>query len=135
MILDQSGNLYGTTSWGGSGGGGTVFGLTPGSGGWTFDTLYSFSGGDGGGPVSKLIMDAAGDLYGTSYLDGAYGHGAVFKLTRSNGGWTYTSLHDFNVSDGGGPMSDLVFDAKGNLYGTAAYYGPGSNGVVFEITP
>ena len=139
LIIDPSGNLYGTTTGGGSGSGGTVFELTPANVGWTFKTLYSFSG-NGGGPSDKLVMDAAGNLYGTTYIDGAYGYGTVFKLTPSNGGWTYTSLHDFTGgSDGANPISSLVFDANGNLYGTASQGGtgncPGGCGVVFEITP
>jgi uncharacterized repeat protein (TIGR03803 family) len=58
-------------------------------------------------------MDAAGNLYGTTLADGANGYGAVFKLTPSNGSWTYTSLHDFtNGSDGGYPYSTLVLDPR-----------------------
>jgi uncharacterized repeat protein (TIGR03803 family) len=141
LIIDASGNLYGTTSSGGSGGGGTVFELTPTSGGWTFTTLYSFSGpggclGEPSGPQDKLFMDAVGNLYGTTYCDGAYNAGSVFKLTPSNGGWIYTSLHDFTGGDDGEyPISSLVMDAKGNLYGTASQGGASGNGVVYEITP
>jgi uncharacterized repeat protein (TIGR03803 family) len=81
-------------------------------------------------------MDAAGNLYGTTYWDGAYASGAVFKLTPSNGGWTYTSLHDFTGgSDGADPISNVVFDANGNLYGTTSYGGAYNYGVVWEITP
>ncbi|MGA2372798.1 MAG: choice-of-anchor tandem repeat GloVer-containing protein [Candidatus Korobacteraceae bacterium] len=134
LIIDQSGNLYGTTLESGSSGGGTVFELTPANGGWTFNTQYSFLGNVG--PEAKLIMDAAGNLYGTTYYDGAYGAGSVFKLTPSNGGWTYTSLHDFSAgSDGALPVSNVVFDANGDLYGTASYGGGYGHGVVWEITP
>jgi uncharacterized repeat protein (TIGR03803 family) len=81
-------------------------------------------------------MDAAGNLYGTTLADGANGYGAVFKLTPSNGIWTYTSLHDFtNGIDGGYPYSTLVLDQRGNLYGTASSGGTQGLGVVFEITP
>ena len=137
LILDPSGNLYGTTQLGGSGGGGTAFELTPANGGWTLNTLYGgFSPGCCGGPYDKLVMDAAGNLYGTTASGGAYGGGNVFKLTHGIGGWTYTSLYDFTGgSDGANPISTLVFDANGNLYGTAAYGGAYGNGVVFEITP
>ena len=134
LILDSSGNLYGTTPSGGGGGGGTVWELTPFNGGWTFHTLYGLSG--QGGSWGKLLMDATGNLYGTAAGDGAYGQGAVFKLTLSGGVWTYTSLHDFTGgSDGGNPFSNLVFDANGNLYGTTFAGGVYSYGVVFEITP
>ena len=141
LIADSSGNFYGTTTGGGSGNGGTVFELTPTSGGWMFQTIYSFQG--SGGPWEKLVMDAAGNLYGTTFYDGAYGCGAVFKLTPSNGRWNYRSLHDFTCgNDGSTPISNLVFDASGNLYGTA--YGGGTGfcpnhynrcGVIYKITP
>jgi uncharacterized repeat protein (TIGR03803 family) len=136
-MLSPSGNLYGTTSTGGSGGGGTVFELTSASGGWKFNTLYALSGQFGF--VDKLVMDAAGNLYGTTPYGGAYAYGSVFKLTFSNGSWTYTSLHDFcsggyPCSDGGWPLCSLVLDANGNLYGTTAIGGTSGFGTVFEVT-
>jgi len=144
LILNPSGNLYGTTTLFGPGGGGTVFELMPANDGFTFSTLYGL-GSPGGGPMEKLTMDAAGNLYGTTYAGGNYFYGSVFKLTPSSGGWTYTSLHDFckgglPCSDGAHPISGIVIDANGNLYGTTSR--GGSNGcfgygcgVVFEITP
>ncbi len=70
-------------------------------------------------------MDGAGDLYGTTYCDGAYGQGSVFKLTHINGAWTSATLYSFTWRlDGGYPMSNVVIDANGNLYGTTAYGGP-----------
>jgi len=134
LIRDQAGNLYGTTFTAGANGGGTVYEFSPSNGGWTLTTLYSFSG--GGGPYAVLTMDAAGNLYGTTLLDGAYGQGNVFKLTPSNGSWTYTSLHDFTGgSDGGQPFGQVTLDANGNLYGTASIGGASNKGVVWEITP
>ena len=139
LILDPSGNLFGTTQYGGNNSGGTVFELTPTSGGgWTFNTLYGLSCGPQycGGPLDKLVLDASGNLYGTTNIDGAYGYGSVFKLTPSNGGWTYTSLHDFTgYADGANPSCRLVFDANGNLFGTAYTGGAYGWGVIFEITP
>jgi uncharacterized repeat protein (TIGR03803 family) len=139
LIFDQSGNIYGTTGLGGSSDrGGTVFELMPNSkGSWTETLLHSFTQiGDGGGPAGALTMDAAGNLYGTTNGNGAYGFGAVFKLTPSNGSWTYTSLHDFTGgSDGGLPVSNVIFDANGNLYGTAYGGGGYGYGFVWEITP
>jgi uncharacterized repeat protein (TIGR03803 family) len=139
LIIDNSGNLYGTTLYDGDGGGGTVFGLTAANGGWLFNLLYGLSGAGQylyRGPWDKLVMDSAGNLYGTTFIDGAYGAGSVFKLTPSNGSWTYTSLHDFtDGNDGGFPKSNLVLDANGNLYGTASTGGTYGQGVVFEITP
>ncbi|MGC2108391.1 MAG: choice-of-anchor tandem repeat GloVer-containing protein [Candidatus Korobacteraceae bacterium] len=147
LILDSQGNLYGAASVGGSGGGGTVFQLTPSGGGWNLETLYSLSGNQMGraGPNASLLMDSAGNLYGTTAADGAYGKGSVFKLTPGEGGWTYTTLYDFTGgADGGDPAGALVMDGSGNLYGTTYAGGTvGSHcessgsqcGVVFEITP
>ena len=140
LIIDQSGNLYGGTYSGGSGGGGTVYELTPANGGWTFSVLYSFIGTQWG-LVNQLTMDPAGNLYGTTQYGGANGDGNVFELTPSGGSWSYTDLHDFTYgSDGGVPRSRLVLDSSGNLYGTT--FGGGANpcggygcGVVFELTP
>lgn len=87
-------------------------------------------------------MDTAGNLYGTSLRNGALGYGNVFRLTPSNGSWTYTSLHEFTGgSDGAMPNGSLVLDSSGNLYGTASAGGNAEGtcesgcGVVWEITP
>ncbi len=140
VIFDQAGNLYGATTAGGSGQGGTVFELTPSGGSWNFNLLYSFTSSGNGrvvvGPIGNLVMDAAGNLYGTTFADGANGYGGVFKVTHSGGGWNYTSLHDFtNGADGSFPYSNLVFDDQGNLYGTASGGGAFGAGVVFQISP
>ena len=103
----------------------------PANGSLIFNIIYNFSaapGNDGPfvGPEDKLVMDAAGNLYGTTFSDGAYDAGSVFKLTPSSDGWTYTSLHDFTGdTDGLWPVSSLVFDANGNLYGTTTAGGTG----------
>ena len=141
LIFDQSGNLYGATIDGGSGGGGTVFELTPlDTCSWTLQTLYSFTGPAECGPYGTLAIDGAGNLYGTTYCDGAHNAGNVFKLTYPN--WTYTSLYDFTGgNDGAYPVSNVVIDGSGNLYGTASEGGLSGNcdgfgcGVVWEITP
>jgi uncharacterized repeat protein (TIGR03803 family) len=134
LIFDQTGNLYGTSFSGGSGLGGTAFQLSSSDGGWMLTRLYSFSG-SGEGPLASLVMDAANNLYGTTYGDG-YGYGSVFKLTPSAGSWTYTSLHYFTFgSDGGNPTGDVILDANGSLYGTTPNGGTYYRGVVFEITP
>jgi uncharacterized repeat protein (TIGR03803 family) len=81
-------------------------------------------------------MDSAGNLYGTTYLNGRFNWGAIFKLTKNGSGWTYSSLHDFTGgADGANPRSALIFDSAGNLYGTASIGGSHSQGVIFEITP
>ena len=141
LLEDADGNLYGTTAIGGDGGGGTVFELSPSGGGWSFNVIHSFTGSEG--PIAGLTADAGGNLYGTTYSDGAFGFGNVFKLTKSNGAWSYTSLYDFTgAADGGYSYSTVSIDAAGNLYGTAAYGGSttglchrGGCGVVWEITP
>lgn len=144
LILDSSGNLYGATNNGRPSGEAVVYQLAPGNGGWNFIVMYDFENEFGGGPQSKLLMDSAGNLYGTT--SGGYEstspYGSVFKLTPSNGGWTFTDLYDFTGgSDGAFPYDGLVMDAQGNLYGTTSaggksgcQYGDGC-GVVFEITP
>ena len=81
-------------------------------------------------------MDGAGNLYGTTVGAGAYGYGSVFKLSPSNDGWTYTSLHDFTGGiDGAYPYGSVILDANGNVYGTASGGGAYGRGVAFEITP
>ncbi len=135
VLFDQSGNLYGSTNKGGSGGGGTVFKLTPSGGSWSYSLVISISGTSGCGPFANLAFDGAGNLYGTTLCDGASNAGNVFKLTPSGGSWTYSSLHDFTGgSDGGYPRSNVTFDTAGNFYGTASRGGNGV-GVVWEITP
>jgi uncharacterized repeat protein (TIGR03803 family) len=155
LTLDSSGNLYGTASVGGIGGG-AVFELTPGKGGtWTESVLYKFlqSEGDGTDPFGSLVFDSQGNLYGTTALGGSnyncihheYGCGTVFELTPSaSGGWSEKILHDFdnNGVDGNTPYATLIFDAAGKLYGTTAYGGVnvctnGSYGcgTVFRLSP
>jgi len=135
LIFDNSGNLMGSAVHDPNGGG-NVLELERSGGGWSYNEVYGLSGGIGLGPYDKLTMDSAGNLYGTTYGDGRYGYGSVFKLTHSRGGWTYTTLHDFaGGSDGSNPMCRLVFDSSGNLYGTAVGGGAHHDGIIFRITP
>ena len=145
LIFEAAGNLYGTTANGGStkcsGGCGAVYRLTPKpDGNWTLAILYAFTGADGANPYAGLIFDAAGNLYGTTYLGGStacpYGCGVVFKLKPNpDGTWTESVLHSFTGPDGAAPLAGLIFDAAGNLYGTTANGGADNNGVVFKLTP
>ncbi len=146
VIFDSAGNLYGTTfDGGGTGcddlGCGTVFELTPeGKGKWTMNVLHSFrpKAKDGSGPMASLTIDAAGNLYGTTQFGGKYGYGTVFELLPGDGGiWSENVLHSFNNigNDGFFPVSSLIFDESGNLYGTASQGGDYGLGVVFELSP
>jgi hypothetical protein len=135
VVLDGKGNLFGGTFLGGVNGGGTVYELSPvRGGGYSLTTLYSFS--TYYGPYSKLTLDASGNIYGTANGAGAHGLGSVFKLTFSNGMWTFSDLHDFaGGTDGASPYGSVAVDPHGNLFGTAAVGGSSNQGVVFEITP
>ena len=134
VIIDSAGNLYGTTFDGGINGGGTVYELSPSAGGWTFTVLYSFTGGYGG-PYNKLTL-AKGSLYGFTNAEGANGLGSVFKLTKTNGTWTFTDLYDFTGgNNGASPYGSVAVDNKGDVFGTAAVGGTQNQGLVFEITP
>lgn len=136
LIFDGKGNLYGTTLFGGSDDFGTAFELTPGANNtWAEKVLYSFDPGNGGDPYGGVIMDQAGNLYGTTYVGGAYLVGTIFELVPgSNGSWTKKTLHSFTgVNDGSSPQSALIFDSAGNLYGTTSYAGPNDYGTVFEL--
>ena len=138
LIPDQSGNLYGATSDFAPGGGGLVFELSPSGDSWTYLNVYNLIGTvfNRCGPWGDLAVDASGNLYGTTFCDGPNKLGSVFKLTFSGGRWIYTSLHDFTGgNDGANPISNVVIDASGNLYGTASAGGAQGYGVVWEITP
>jgi len=137
LIADKAGNLYGVTLDGGANNLGTVFKLATDG---TATVLHSFAGspGDGAGPEATLIMDAKGNLYGTTGSGGqagcSGGCGVVFKITK---GGTETVLHTFTGgSDGGYPQfAGVVRDATGNLYGTTQLGGAHGNGVVFKLSP
>jgi uncharacterized repeat protein (TIGR03803 family) len=159
LIFDKAGNLYGTTSQGGSGTGGyrfgTVFELSPPSfqgDGWTESVLYNFCAGsntkcqDGGEPTSQLIFDGAGNLYGTTLLGGTNPTGGtVFELSPGTGGWVHTTLYNFCVNgrgkicpDGDQPQAGVTFDRAGNLFGTTMLGGVKNSegaGTVFQLSP
>jgi uncharacterized repeat protein (TIGR03803 family) len=129
IVFDSAGNLYGTTSGGGSGAGcsigcGVAFALSPVGTSWTETVIYNFTpvGDVGSVPLGGLIMDAAGNLYGTTW-------GTVFELSPSRGGWTeqtiYTGIMEYNTI---GMANGLTMDAAGNLYGASNYS-------TFELSP
>jgi uncharacterized repeat protein (TIGR03803 family) len=142
LVIDQSGNIFGTTAHGGVNDAGTVFEVAPDG---TETVLHSFgSGDDGQNPVAGLVMDKSGDLYGTTQNGGGgFISGVGFKLTPGGG---YTILHRFtggngNDPDGGRPAATLIMDKKGNLYGTTHVGGGRGDcnanncGTVFKIAP
>jgi uncharacterized repeat protein (TIGR03803 family) len=140
LTLDSAGNLYGTTRDGGAHGCGTVFEMSPSGGIWTESVLHSFSGGtDGDDPVhAGLAIDAAENLYGTTFYGGASGAGQVFELTFTAGKWKKKVLHSFvnGKGIGGYPEGGVTLDATGNLFGTttqAGAAGKGGGGGVFEL--
>ncbi|HEV2324859.1 MAG TPA: choice-of-anchor tandem repeat GloVer-containing protein [Terracidiphilus sp.] len=133
VIFDSSGNLYGTTFWGGAGGyfgAGIVFKIDP-AGHETI--LHDFNGpGDGEGPVAGLVRDAAGNLYGTTSGGGSGYWGTVFKIDSAG---NETILHNFTGGDDGGtPVARLLLDPSGNLYGTTYWGGSANLGTVFKIS-
>ena len=157
LVMDQSGNLYGTTEYGGLGvqgaqqsGNGIVFELIRGqNGAWSKKTLYQFAGypTDGSQSTASLIFDSAGSLYGTTTAGGngtctntkgtIVGCGTAFELSPVSGGWHETVLHSFlgSPQDGQSPLAGLVFDKSGNLFGTTIWGGTGYDGTVFELSP
>lgn len=142
LTFDSAGNLYGVAAQGGSSNNGAVFELSPKGSSWTEKTLISFNGGSGGSqPVGGLIIDSAGNLYGTTKEGGSNGAGLVFELSKSgSGSWTEKVLHNFGSGkDGRFPRATLVFDSAGNLYGTTeggGAYGDGTvskGGIAFKM--
>ena len=139
-VPDAQGNLYGTTGYGGAYAQGTVFKLAPNpDGSWSETVLYNFTGAGGAYPFAGLVLDARGNLYGTTQYGGAYGgsFGTVFELTpRGDGTYSETVLYTFKGgTDASNPQSGLVRDAQGNLYGTTPDGGAYGQGTVFKLTP
>jgi len=149
LVFDKSGNLYGTTQYGGSGSEcqfcGTVFELSPSQdGSWTESVIYNFctqSGcPDGEEPAAGLVFDSLGNLYGTTVEGGANQGGTVFELSPPaipGTTWTETVLWSFGngPDDGGLPYSQLIWDSSGNLYGTTSEgNGKALGGTVFKLS-
>jgi uncharacterized repeat protein (TIGR03803 family) len=154
LVVDGSGNLFGTTQFGGTStncqfGCGTVFELVNSSGNYTEKVLYSFTGHPDGQSPGALLIDASGNLYGTTVFGGTSkssticktGCGIVFELANNSGTYTYSVLYNFLVTGGDGinPAANLVMDSAGNLYGTTGAGGIAATGcligcgTVFEL--
>ncbi len=155
LALDADGNLYGVTQLGGSlcqtkpkpkMRCGVVFELSPPAKGakkdkWKYTVIHDFLGqnyGDGQWPNGNLILDGAGNLYGTTQYGGAYNKGTAFELSPGPDGWTEAILHDFGSFAGDGLIpffASLTSDIGGNLYGTTWQGGSSGGGTVFELSP
>jgi len=131
LVLDTSGFLYGTAQEGGAHSSGTVFKLNT-SG--KFTLLFSFTGGaDGGRPFAGVVLDDAGNLYGTTSRGGTTDSGVVFELSTDR---KETVLHSFTgLTDGAYPFAGVTADTAGNLYGTTEGGDPWRAGVVFKLSP
>ena len=139
LLIDADGTIFGVATIGGTFGAGVVFQLTPASNGtWTQTTLYSFEGQpDGSFPYGGLVRDDSGRFFGTTYYGGYYGYGAAFMLEQVKGVWQERVLNSFSSGqDGGYPISHLVIDSAGTLYGTTSEGGaPGCGcGTIFSLT-
>ena len=152
VVLDSSGNLYGTTAYGGSATVGTAFELSSDSGGnYTFSLLHAFgsSSQDISYPTSGLVVDKARNLYGTASLAGIQGYGAVYELSPSTTAlWNISTIHSFTGKpDGSEPFSGVTVDSAGSIYGATAYGGRAAIcpapyptgylgcGTIFKLTP
>lgn len=147
LTIDSAGNLYGTTTSGGTKGLGVVFKLTQSSGKWSARVLHNFTGAhlDGAYPNTPLIMDTAGNLFGATESGGAdlqscqvmndFGCGTAFELSPNGTQWKMTILHAFTGRKDGGFPGGVVRDASGNLYGAAQAGGANAGGVLFKIVP
>jgi uncharacterized repeat protein (TIGR03803 family) len=140
-VIDAAGNLYGTTEVGGANNTGTVFELIPTSEGpWTEKVLHNFTlGGDGTDPLVGVIVDAAGNLYGTTTSGGANNGGTVYRLSpQTDGSWTETIIYNFpfiQPSSSSEPDGSLLLDKAGNIYGATIYGGTHNVGVVYKLSP
>ena len=134
LIADAAGDLFGTSSEAGLGGG-NVFEIAKTSTGYasTPTTLINFNGTNGYYPASSLIADAAGDLFGTTRQGGANSDGTVFEIANNAGSYTLNTLVSFNGANGKGPFAGLIADAVGDLFGTTASGGTYGDGTVFEL--
>ncbi len=129
LLLDQSGDLFGTTFLGGAHQDGTLFEIAAGSG--TITTLTSFSGGLFTGPAGALVEDSGGNFFGTTLSGGSDGDGTIYEVAARSG--SVTTLATFNAENGSDPEGGVVLDSRGDLFGTTVYGGAYNDGTVFEL--
>jgi uncharacterized repeat protein (TIGR03803 family) len=146
LSFDSAGNIYGTTYSGGLAsnnpcgngfrGCGIVYQLTPNGPGWQKTAIHSFTGeDDGGAPIAGVVLDSAGNLYGTTEVGGSNNRGVVYQLSKEGSGWAETVLYAFRAEeDGGYPTAGLVADAAGNFYGATQSGGTDGGGTIFKLT-
>jgi len=133
-LEDASGNLYVTTLQGGEFGAGTAVALSPTGGGYAESGVFAFGNGSESGAPNAGFLEEGTTLYATTSSGGKYGAGAIVALSSS--GLSYSDVHDFgNGQDGAYPLSNLVADSKGALYGTTVAGGTGGQGTVFKFVP
>ncbi len=138
VTVDGAGNIYGTTTKGGTSNNGVVYEVTSSGVG---SVLYNFTGGDDGSfPMAGVIFDAFGNLYGATSVNGTAGGGAVFELSPGSNGWTYNLVYPitgwgFESNLGTGIWRSLVVDPQGNLYGVTCPMETGYYSTVFKLTP
>jgi uncharacterized repeat protein (TIGR03803 family) len=137
VAIDKNGDVFGTTPTGGANGIGVVYQLREDAGAWKFRVIHTFTGGDdgGGGSASRLLIDAAGSLFGVCTVGGANGFGTVFEMSLHQAQWQLTTLYAFKDSpDGALPYGGLIADKAGNFYGTTYYAGANDLGTVYQLT-
>lgn len=144
VVIGPDGSLYGTAVAGGNAGScegngcGVVYRLTPDGDQWFLTTIYNFKGDkDGAGPGSRVVFDAAGNLFGATPRGGRFDLGTIFKLTPTpSGEWRKKILHNFTGGKDGatGSMGDLIFDADGNIYGVTEQGGANGVGTVYKVS-
>lgn len=139
LMFDSQGNLYGTTYYAGANGLGAVYEVSPIHGGWSERVLYSFEGGsDGSSSIGNLVMDATGNLYGTTSEGGAgCDCGVIFQLSPStNGNWTESVAYRFQgAPDAGFAYNGMVGDGSGNFYGATVHGGLTNDGTIYKFSP
>jgi len=146
VALDASGNVYGTTTVGGSLAGGTVFKLSHASGTWKKSVIHNLKGSTQGASPAGVVLDSLGNVYGVTTASGAFGFGTAFELLPPalGKGWSFKLLHSFAgaaLGDGAFPLGTLIFDKAGSLYGTTyeggstSCGGGGGCGTVYTLKP
>ena len=133
LAEDSNGVLWGTTSYGGAYGRGSIYTLTPdGLGGFTYAERHSFAGSDGAGPLSALVQAADGRLYGLAQGDG----NSLNRIYRiDSDGNNFEVVYELTAAEGSGSRAALIQGSEGLLYGTAPYDGAYDHGTVFSSTP